>query len=174
MTGRLPARDRPSAVVALAPTLAADIGHFDRRAHAGGMPYHVSVLYPWVREHRAVRPALVHLREIAAAVDPFTFAFTRVAEFPGGISHLRVSPEDPFVALTRAIEQRWPASPHYGGAFDEIVPHATLAYRPLHAGERRRVEQKLPITVQLRSLAVLERHWRRWRTVTNIDLGDRS
>ena len=52
--------------------------------------------------------------------------FRRTARFPG-VLYLDPEPADGLRQLTLAIAERWPEAPPYGGGFDEVVPHLTLA-----------------------------------------------
>jgi 2'-5' RNA ligase len=92
-----------------------------------GVPAHVTVLYPFLA------PADVDndvCDAIAAVVDAFrTFEFTlhAVGRFPDGVVYLAPEPTDPFVAITNALVDRWPDHPPYGGAYDTVIPHLTVA-----------------------------------------------
>ena len=43
------------------------------------------------------------------------------------------------MALTRALWDEWPECPPFGGAYDEVVPHLTVALDPA-PGQRREIE----------------------------------
>jgi hypothetical protein len=51
----------------------------------------------------------------------------RTARFPG-VLYLDPEPADGLRQLTLAIAGRWPKAPPYGGAFDEVIPHLTVAH----------------------------------------------
>ena len=96
------------------------------RAAGVGVPAHVTILYPFIAPadlDPAVRRVLAHL---AAAVEPFDVRFRRVGRFPGSV-YAAPEPSLPFVGLTEAVVARFPDFPPYGGAFDEIIPHLTVA-----------------------------------------------
>ena len=98
---------------------------WDRAARAGALP-HVTVLYPFVPA-AALGPAdRAALAVIAAALPPFEVRFRRVRRFDEGVVWIEPEPADPFLALTRAVVEHWPAYPPYGGRFDEVIPHLTV------------------------------------------------
>ena len=57
----------------------------------------------------------------------FDFTLSEVRRFPDGVVYLAPEPTDPFVAITKALADRWPDHPPYGGAFDAVIPHLTVA-----------------------------------------------
>jgi hypothetical protein len=40
--------------------------------------------------------------------------------------YLAPEPAEPFLRLTKAVCERWPRFPPYGGEFDEDLPHLTV------------------------------------------------
>jgi len=91
-----------------------------------GVPAHVTVLFPFLPADQ-LRPAVRReLAAIAAAMAPFDVRFVRVGRFPG-IVYVAPEPAAPFIQLTNAFVARYPELPPYGGAFDEIIPHLTVA-----------------------------------------------
>lgn len=90
---------------------------------ARGIEAHVSVCFPFLRR-RDLDGAVRHeLREVAAAVPPFTARFDRVGRFPSTV-YLEPDPAGPFVALMRGVRERFPRRlerPGHG-----LVPHLTV------------------------------------------------
>jgi 2'-5' RNA ligase len=130
------------------------------RYHSLGIPLNVTVLYPFVRpdELNAVLPRLA---DVLAAHPRFDFALTELKTFPRAI-WLAPEPAAPFVNLTRAIEAEFPETPHWGGAFEEVVPHATLVdgveesvFEETMRRLRSVVEPLLPVTVSAVEAVVL-------------------
>jgi 2'-5' RNA ligase len=89
------------------------------------MPPHVTLLYPFVPQAQLDAATVAELRRIVATTSAFEFALTDLGRFPG-VLYLAPEPAGPFVALTRAIVERWPEHPPYDGAYDTIVPHLTI------------------------------------------------
>jgi 2'-5' RNA ligase len=110
---------------------------------AAGMPAHVTVVYPFLRAREVDRSVDLALEETIRGIASFRFRLAGVGTFPG-VVFLRPEPAEPFVELTRAIWERWPECPPYGGAHDEIVPHLTVATRP-PSDAIAELEQQLPL-----------------------------
>lgn len=53
--------------------------------------------------------------------------FPRTARFSETL-YLDPEPADGLRKLTRAIAAQWPETPPCGGAFDEVIPHLTVAH----------------------------------------------
>ena len=96
------------------------------RAAGLGVPAHVTILYPFMPPGELDPAARRVLAGIAATVEPFDVRFAAVGRFPTAV-YAAPEPSEPFVRLTEAIVAAFPAFPPYGGAFDEIVPHLTIA-----------------------------------------------
>jgi 2'-5' RNA ligase len=95
-------------------------------AAAQGMPAHVTVLYPFLPEPDIDGGVLDALRSVFASTAPFDLQVRRAARFPATI-YLDPEPAEPFRRLTAALVERWPDRQPYGGAFDEVTPHITIA-----------------------------------------------
>jgi 2'-5' RNA ligase len=91
-----------------------------------GMPAHVTLLYPFLPESRLDDEVLERLRALCARSAPIDLELRRTARFPETI-YLDPEPADPFRQLTSAIVAEWPEAPPYGGRFDEVTPHLTIA-----------------------------------------------
>jgi len=91
-----------------------------------GVPAHVTVLYPWLPTGALDDATLRDLADVLAAVSSFDVRFASLQRFP---QTLWVAPEppDPFITLTWAVCARWPECPPYGGEFDSVIPHLTVA-----------------------------------------------
>jgi len=115
----------------------------ERRLRA---PAHITIVYPFIP------PALIdaagpELRSFFSAQPPLRFALD-VGWFGREVLLLRPNPEDALVALTRAVVARWPKYPYYGGAYDVIQPHVSLAF-----GHRDELE---PLADEVSAIAPIE------------------
>ena len=90
------------------------------------VPAHVTVLYPFLDPADLSDEVHAALAGIASAAAPFDVAFERVGRFPE-VVWLAPEPVAPIAALTDAVVERWPDHPPYGGAFDEVIHHLTVA-----------------------------------------------
>jgi 2'-5' RNA ligase len=126
-TSRRPAGT--TALVAPVPEADAVVGRARARydpAAAEEVPAHLTVLYPFLPAARIDTGVLAALREIFAGHEPFEVRFPRFGRFPG-LLWLAPEPDGPVRTLTAAVAARWPEAPPYGGAFDDPVPHLTVA-----------------------------------------------
>jgi 2'-5' RNA ligase len=92
-----------------------------------GIPAHITVLYPFVPP-AALDDALE--RAVAEVLDgfrAFDYELRDVRSFDDGVLYLAPEPDEPFAALTNAFADRWPDYPPYGGGFDTVIPHLTVA-----------------------------------------------
>lgn len=111
---------------AVDPVVAAWRSRYDRSA-AVGVPAHVTVLYPFLPLEQVTGDVVTRLAEIVAAEPVFDVTFAAFGRFPGAVLWLDPEPADPFRRLTHAIWAAWPQAPPYGGAYDGVVPHLTVA-----------------------------------------------
>jgi 2'-5' RNA ligase len=91
-----------------------------------GIPAHVTILYPFVDPRELDADIRRELAAIAARHQPFRVRFERVRRWPS-VVYLAPEPARPFARLTADLVAAFPHHPPYGGAFDEVVPHLTIA-----------------------------------------------
>ena len=94
---------------------------------AAGIPAHVTILYPFVPPDQLTPAVDTAVKDALDGFAVFDFALTRAERFDDGVLYLAPEPAGPFNALTAAIAARWPEHPPYGGVFDHVVPHLTVA-----------------------------------------------
>ncbi len=154
------------AVVAAFPALAPSVDEWRERTCGSkpshGVPPHVTLLHP-------APPDLDAIRDVVAPFAAFDVVFGSFARFPGTL-WLVPEPAEPFVALIEALGQRFPDWPPYGGGFDEIVPHLTVAQADLDVAETALLP-RLPLAAHVDSVVVLaEPELDRWREVASFPL----
>jgi hypothetical protein len=122
------------------------------------LPPHVTALWPFLPADALDAHLERELEALLAGVAPFDFALSRVGGFTD-VSYLAPEPTEPFVSLTRLLWERWPECPPFGGAYDEIVPHLTVALDPT-AGERLAIETdlaaRLPVAGRAEEVVLVE------------------
>ena len=124
---------------------------FHPEAVARGIPLHVTVLFPFVAPDAV--PAS-ELQQLFGSFAPLEFSLTRLAEFPG-VVYAVPEPDRDLLILMRAVHGRFPETPPYGGEFDQVIPHATLAEGvPLDAVVDR-CESLLPIPCRVDGVTLL-------------------
>ena len=145
---------------------------WDRAARLG-VPSHVTILFPFLAPDDLDGRVRRELAAIAARHEPFRVRFERVGRWPG-VTVLAPEPAAPFADLTADVAARFPDYPPYEGAFDEVIPHLTIAENaeaPLDeiAGA---AADSLPFEHPVNGLAVLvETAEGRWHGHWRIPLG---
>ena len=93
-----------------------------------GMPAHITLLYPFTDTLVARR--LGRVREVLAAFAACEIEFAETRRFalePEAVLWLAPSPSERLVAMIDALATEFPEHPPFGGRFDSIVPHLTVA-----------------------------------------------
>ena len=91
-----------------------------------GIPAHITIDYPFLPGIDPGQQLHRELAELFVKTDAFQFAFRDLARFPD-VLYLAPDPVTPFKQLIDMVAARFPESPPYGGAFDNVVPHLTIA-----------------------------------------------
>ena len=93
-----------------------------------GVPAHITVVYPFVPPGMIDAGLLSRVAEAAAGIGAFDFLLDEVDQFGTEVLYLTPNPQERFVALTSTIVDEWPQHQPYGGAYDEVIPHLTIAH----------------------------------------------
>jgi 2'-5' RNA ligase len=162
-----------TAVVVLLPELEPLIGGVRRRYTRDGergMPPHVTLIFPFA-DTSALNDRLEALGRVFAAFAPFDVMLAGTARFLG-LLYARPNPAEPFVAMTNALVEAFPEFPPYGGEFDEIVPHVTVAQadESVLATIEADLARELPATVRVERAWVVENAPEGWRRHTAFPL----
>lgn len=165
-----------TAVVVLLPELEPLIGDWRRRYTrdgARGMPPHVTLVIPFA-DTSQIDDRLGALGRLFETLAPFQVTFSATACFPG-LLYLRPEPEEPFVGLTEGLIEAFPEFPPYGGEFDEIVPHATIAEADDEtlAGIAQALSPHLPVMARVDRVWVVGDTPSGWRRQTAFPLNRR-
>jgi len=130
-----------------------------------GVPAHVTVLFPFLDESCIDDGACAAIGEVIGRHRPFEARFEHCGRFPG-ILYLVPEPDLPFRQLTEAIADRWPETPPFGGQFDEVVPHLTIAQGQddvvLEEAEAD-LRSLLPLTARVSSVDLIVHDGTRWQ-----------
>lgn len=98
---------------------------FDPVATAG-VPAHITVLFPFLPPAEITAGVEADLRTIFARTPAFNFLLAETGRFPNAL-YIAPAPRDVWESLTRSVCLRFPTCPPYGGKYDTIVPHLTVA-----------------------------------------------
>ena len=69
--------------------------------------------------------------------------------------YLAPEPSAPFRNLTHELCRRFPEYPPYGGAFDDVVPHLSVAHDEELDAVRLKLGPRLPVRVLAREAALV-------------------
>jgi 2'-5' RNA ligase len=169
-------RRRPeSALIVPVPDAEPIVGAWRARhdpSAAGGMPAHVTLLYPFMPPDAIDGATEKALKELAAAFPSFGFELGHIGHFPG-VLYLDPDPGQPFIELTQLIAARWPDYPPYGGEFAEVVPHLTVSQGSDSRGLADALSEKLPITAEAKEVLLMTQgRDRRWSVRASFPLGE--
>lgn len=139
-------------------------------AAARGMGAHISILVPFMPPEAIDSIVLETAGAYFATVRSFAFTLSRIGRFPT-VTYLAPEPAQPFIDMTLGLARCFPDYAPYGGQFDRITPHLTVAKR-----NREGVEiaaQELVNTMQTHgpihshcdSVALLENASGMWREI---------
>lgn len=130
-----------------------------------GVPAHVTVLYPFLDASRIDQGVCAAVGELLGRHQSFEAPFDHCGRFPG-VLYLAPETDTHFRRLTEAIVERWPENPPFGGQFDDVIPHLTVAQGQdevvLEEIEADLVTN-LPIVTQVSSVDMLVHDGTLWR-----------
>jgi hypothetical protein len=113
-----------------------------------GVPAHLTLLYPFLPPEEVTAADLERLTALFAVAPATRFELVAVRRFSRGVLYLAPEPEAFLRELTGRIWALYPHRPPYGGVFQDVIPHLTVAQVPdpivLDAVEAS-VAQGLPI-----------------------------
>ncbi|MEW2115481.1 2'-5' RNA ligase family protein [Streptomyces sp. NPDC005474] len=131
-----------------------------------GASAHVTVLFPFLPASGIDDGVLAALGEVIGRHRSFRAGFERCGRLPG-LLYLAPEPDAPFRRLTDAIVERWPQTPPYGGKYDDVVPHLTVAQRQADVAVLEKAEadlgSRLPFTAQVSSVDLVAYDGTRWQ-----------
>lgn len=128
-----------------------------------GVPPHVTLLIPAPPQVEAAASALERF-------DPFDVTFAAFGRFP---ETLRLAPEpaEPFVAMTEALLRAFPEHAPYGGLFERITPHLTVAQGERLDDAEAAIASSLQLESRASSVVLFEQVASdRWRENAEFDL----
>src|SRR5262245_6926916 len=164
-----------TAIVVLVPEAEPLIGEHRRRhtaEGARGMGAHVTLLYPFVDSARLGMQRVADVAGALATFEAFDFALTAAMRFPENpaVLCLRPEPDEPFSAMTAALVAAFPGHPPYGGKYDDVIPHATVAIGDDAVLDEieRRLTGSLPIAARAVEATLFEFAAGRWRPVASL------
>ena len=144
-----------------------------------GVPAHISVLFPFMDPAFIDESVRSEAGRVLAAIPSFAFSLSRFDRFPDLI-YLVPDATTEFVELTQALVAAFPEYPPYGGRFEKIIPHLTVAHgseADLAAVVRQLADAMSatgPINAVCHSVLLIENSSGVWRTMHTFPLADAS
>lgn len=139
---------------------------------AGGVPAHVTVLFPFLPVDELTPPVLARLGRVFARTPAPRVTFHRTARFPD-VLYLAPDPEEGVRQMTAALTALWPQLQPYGGVHRDVVPHLTVAHHvdeeALRSAEQD-VVRALPVEAELSQAAVYVCRGESWELVARFPL----
>lgn len=162
---------RASGLVLLTPELEPRIADLRARhdpAARQGMPAHVTVLYPFIPPDRIGPDQRSRLAAVIRQFQAFELTFSNIGRFPE-VLWIAPEPVETVAALVHALAEAFPDYPPYGGQFETVIPHVTVAHgEGLDLGALEpelRGRLSPPMRQQVRAVALYTIVRRRWREV---------
>lgn len=142
-----------------------------------GIPAHITVLFPFMPPSCIDDAVLRRLAGVFAAVPAFEHRLVRTNWFDQDVLWLAPEDEAPFRSLTESVHREFPDYPPFGGLYEDVIPHLTIADRcPLDQmkSAEHLVETYLPINCFARevSLVVQSDASGEWTRSTSFALGE--
>jgi 2'-5' RNA ligase len=141
---------------------------------AKGVPFHITLLYPWVARDQLSGELLAEVRAFCAGRPPFVFELARIETFPR-VVYAALEPTADLLDCMHALYERFPETPPYGGTIADPLPHATLAEEVDETQTARDVERRLagylPTGFQVDAVTLMEEFEAdRWRQTERFPL----
>lgn len=141
------------------------------------VPAHITVLYPFMPPERIDASVLSAIQMAVARSTPFEFSLEHVGRFPDAV-YLSPDPASPFVRLTQCLVRAFPDYQPYGGRFDSVVPHLSVARG--NSNDIAVAEQEIsnviasagPIVCVCSSVLLIENATGKWRHMHEFSLAD--
>jgi 2'-5' RNA ligase len=148
---------------------------FARWSVERGIPFHITLLFPFAPRSELSDEVLARARAFFAVQAPFAFELTRIAMWPHDV-YAVPEPDDELLDCMRGLHELFPQWPPYGGIHDTVVPHATLG-EDLDAAAvypviEQRVRKHLPRSYRADAATLLEEYApSKWRERERIPFG---
>lgn len=137
----------------------------------------MTVIYPFVDPAALDEHAIAALAAAVKSVSAFDCCFPRTRWFGDDVLWLDPVPSQPFRDLTTAVFDAFPQYPPYGGAFNDVVPHLTVAESRMAGLSAARVAERsvqsgLPPATRLEEVLLIagSQSAQSWRVVKRLPL----
>ena len=173
MTGAL--RPAPETALVLVVTLPVALEALRRRSIAdatGGVPPHVTLLYPFAEESQVDAAVLATIAAVVARHPAMRLTLGEGRRFPDTL-YVSVEPDARLRALQGELAAAFPTLPLYGGAY-EFVPHVSIVEGQAAAGPHAFDDPAwggLPVEQDVDAVDLITGRDGRWATRHRFPLG---
>ncbi|MBF4560979.1 2'-5' RNA ligase family protein [Microbacterium sp. VKM Ac-2870] len=139
-------------------TMLADLRDEYARDARSGVPPHITVLFPFIAVDAITPLVRAQLSAAVRASPVFHYRLTETRWFSDNVLWLAPTDPVPFLLLTRAITEAFPTCLPYKGAYDGVIPHATVGDSRSLAelrGAEERISTVLPICGEVARVTLL-------------------
>lgn len=145
-----------------------------------GVPGHVTLLYPFAPPPSIDARLIARVATIIAAAPAFDARFRNVRRFEPdagareGVVWLEPEPSRRFASLIGALTREFPEYPPFGGMYDTVIPHVSLAAIDRRHADAAEAEARRWLPFRRRVAAatlIVEGVDGRWRTRRRLPLG---
>ena len=168
-----------SAVLIRIPEAEPLVGEWRRRFDPSavlGIPAHITLVYPFVPVEGVDADIRAELRGLFAEEAPCRFELRASARYPS-VLYLKPEPDAALRAIIEGVVERFPEHPPYGGVFDDLMPHLTVAQsgdEDLLARVESELPRGLPVEVDVAEAVLMtEREDGLWRVADTFPFGGR-
>ena len=147
---------------------------FDASARRG-LGAHITVLYPFMAPQLLDAAILRNAAAALAAHEQFPFSLKSLGRFPE-VAYLVPEPAEAFIALTLGLARAFPLFAPYGGAFERVIPHLTVANGALQTAlaDLDRLIARLavqgPVSAVCTQVTLIENSSGRWQPLQAFEL----
>ena len=169
-----------AALVILVPEVKPFVSRFRLKydpSAAKGVPAHITINYPFLPGINPDANIDRELKELFEQTHPFQFTISQLGRFPD-VLYLAPEPDTPLKQLADLVANRFPASPPYEGAFEEIIPHLTVAQsedeKVLEAVARElavHLQDRLPLSSRATHITLINNRAGMWQRTSSYPLG---
>ncbi|MDQ6837252.1 MAG: 2'-5' RNA ligase family protein [Actinomycetota bacterium] len=165
-----------SAVLVPVPEADAAVGCWRRGLDpmaTAGVPAHITLIVPWLAPEQIGDGELARLQAVVTKTASFAFALRSVERFGRRVLWLAPDPAQPFLDLTLALAEEF-NTPPWGGEFDEVVPHLTIAHSigdAELAATATALGRDLPVVCWAAEVLVMVGDGTRWWELATVSLG---
>jgi hypothetical protein len=143
-----------------------------------GVPAHVSVLYPFMPAAAIDENVTARTAALFRSTPAFAHKLFRSDWFGERVLWLAPDASEEFRLLTARVWRAFPSYPPYGGQFDDVVPHLTIADRgpveTMRAAEQA-IQSHLPISAVARAVSLMvEQPSGLWNAAMSFALDDKT